>query len=331
MKIFSSQKYVICPLIIGIWLLLPLAQSFAQQALFSKNQDGSSVYLDLSSLVKSYNGFQISLLFNNPPDKTSGAASWSTEYHVNCETEEWWRSKSTYFQMPMGNGAIVKTKSVLLAPMKLDMALDFTYEARLYQKFCGDYLEREKIHEKHKDRVYKVEENELPARDVKNRLDTGDKKKAVSKALLESLQLAAESKRKAAVKAALESLESAAANQRQSQGEDAPLKSAVTDKKVLTDVNRLSLHLAKCWDPPFLENEKIPLTSVFVSVDTDGSVLEARVLDQKRLKVDPHFSLTAKSALEAIFNCSPLPLRFNDYDRIKEFIFEFDKSFLAAN
>jgi len=85
--------------------------------------------------------------------------------------------------------------------------------------------------------------------------------------------------------------------------------------------------IASCWNLPAgvkeIENLSI---EVRVSVNSDGSVRKARVLDQARMLSDPDFRAAAESALQAIHNqrCNPLKLPPEKYEHWKTMTLTFN-------
>ena len=118
---------------------------------------------------------------------------------------------------------------------------------------------------------------------------------------------------------------------------------AALDKKIVTSTEEVNLsmseidilkhHVRQCWAPPFGANYDLKGTFIDLQIDTnrDGTVINVKILEEQKYRKSPIYRATADSARRAVFECSPLPLPKEKYDRWKKFIFEFDPSFASTN
>jgi hypothetical protein len=68
------------------------------------------------------------------------------------------------------------------------------------------------------------------------------------------------------------------------------------------------------------------VVEVRLSIDANGRVENATIVDSKRYNNDPDFRIAAECALRAVMDpeCSPLPLPLDKYKVWKDMIFEFN-------
>ena len=98
----------------------------------------------------------------------------------------------------------------------------------------------------------------------------------------------------------------------------------------LDDIGRIQQHVSRCWSAPVgADNTKVLIVDIFVRVNKDGSVIEARIDDMLRYGIDKTFRSFANRAQQAVVECSPLPIPPNKYDQLNEFIFAFDPRYLT--
>ena len=98
----------------------------------------------------------------------------------------------------------------------------------------------------------------------------------------------------------------------------------------LDDIGRIQQHVSRCWSAPVgADQSKVLIVDIFVRVNKDGSVKEARIDDILRYGIDKTFRSFANRAQQAVVECSPLPIPANKYDQMKEFIFAFDPRYLT--
>lgn len=108
-----------------------------------------------------------------------------------------------------------------------------------------------------------------------------------------------------------------------------PVENVVNRAQTLTisEVDLVRRQLERCWNVPAGARDAENLVvDVWVAVNPDGTVREARVLNQRRMASDPFFRAAAESARRAVLNpkCSPLKLPPEKYDEWKEMTIGFD-------
>jgi hypothetical protein len=98
----------------------------------------------------------------------------------------------------------------------------------------------------------------------------------------------------------------------------------------IDDIGRIQQHVSRCWSAPVgADNTKVLIVDIFVRVNKDGSVKEARINDMVRYGIDKTFRSFANRAQQAVVECSPLPIPADKYELMKEFIIGFDPRYLT--
>ncbi|MBI3441589.1 MAG: hypothetical protein HY052_07295 [Proteobacteria bacterium] len=96
-------------------------------------------------------------------------------------------------------------------------------------------------------------------------------------------------------------------------GQNAPLGARLT----MSEEDALRTQLERCWNVPFgakdVENMRV---DIFMVINKDRTLRDARILDQSRYNSDNFFRAAADSALRAVRNplCSPFNLPPDKYD-----------------
>jgi hypothetical protein len=93
------------------------------------------------------------------------------------------------------------------------------------------------------------------------------------------------------------------------------------------EINELISQLAQCWSPPILAKGTVDAAiDIDLTLNRDGTVAQAGVVDQVRYATDPVFRALADSELKAIHDpkCSPLALPLDKYDLWKSMTIHFD-------
>ncbi|MFM2130405.1 MAG: hypothetical protein RL477_1951 [Pseudomonadota bacterium] len=102
----------------------------------------------------------------------------------------------------------------------------------------------------------------------------------------------------------------------------APLDAVAT----MSEIDAIRHKIEQCWNIPAgaRDAEKL-VVSIRIWVNQDGTVRDARILDQGRMS-EPFFRTAAESALRAVLNprCSPLPIPPKKYDQFKEMVLDFN-------
>lgn len=102
----------------------------------------------------------------------------------------------------------------------------------------------------------------------------------------------------------------------------APLGSQIT----ASEVDLVREQIARCWNVPAGARDARDLVvEIRVSVEADGNVRQATIVDQARLAGDPFFRAAAESARRAFFNplCRPLHLPPEKYAIWKDLVVDF--------
>jgi hypothetical protein len=89
----------------------------------------------------------------------------------------------------------------------------------------------------------------------------------------------------------------------------------------------VKLQLEQCWSPPVGAREAVNLTPEFrVTMNPDGTVRAAQLLNGGDRTGDPFFQAAADSANRALLNphCQPLKLPPDKYDQWQTFTITFD-------
>ena len=102
----------------------------------------------------------------------------------------------------------------------------------------------------------------------------------------------------------------------------APLGSQLT----ASELDMVRQQIARCWNVPAgARDAKDLVVEIRVTVDPDGTVRQATIVDQGRLGGDPFFRAAAESARRAFFNpqCRPLRLPAEKYAIWKDLVVDF--------
>ena len=98
----------------------------------------------------------------------------------------------------------------------------------------------------------------------------------------------------------------------------------------VSEFDKLKGHIASFWNPPAGSAGASKLkVDVSVKLNSDGSVIEASVVDVARYNKDRIYRSAANAAMRAVLDASPLPLPEKKYELWKEFIFGFDPRFIS--
>jgi hypothetical protein len=96
-----------------------------------------------------------------------------------------------------------------------------------------------------------------------------------------------------------------------------------------TDIDLLNRHMRRFWNMPSGHKKAHNIVvEVELVIRKDGTVEQAKIVDQKRLRTDQEFRIAAECSLRAVLDpeCSPLPLPEHKYEQWKHMIFVFDPS-----
>lgn len=105
----------------------------------------------------------------------------------------------------------------------------------------------------------------------------------------------------------------------------------IAEQASITEIERLKQSIRQqiepCWSPPVgaAEAEDLAIT-IFIRVDREGFVREARVIDAPSMALNTYVQAAADAARRAVLNprCQPFELPIKRYDLWKEIRFNFD-------
>ena len=95
----------------------------------------------------------------------------------------------------------------------------------------------------------------------------------------------------------------------------------------ISEIDLVRQQIRECWNLPAGAKEAENLSiEIKMAMNPDGTVRQARILDQNRLQSDPFFRAAAESALRAVLNphCNPLKLPPEKYQLWQNMILIFD-------
>ena len=98
-----------------------------------------------------------------------------------------------------------------------------------------------------------------------------------------------------------------------------------------TDINRLQNHIGKCWDMSIGAGEVKTIIPLKISMNADGTIKSIEIVDNSLYTKDTFYRATADSARRAVLDCSPLPIPKNKSKLFRNFILDFDTSFIYSN
>ncbi|MDA0306546.1 MAG: energy transducer TonB [Proteobacteria bacterium] len=97
----------------------------------------------------------------------------------------------------------------------------------------------------------------------------------------------------------------------------------------ISEIDLVRQQIRGCWNLPAGAKEAQDLSiEIRMVMNSDGTVRQARILNQNRLQSDPFFRAAAESALRAVLNprCNPLKLPPEKYQQWQNMILIFDPS-----
>lgn len=95
----------------------------------------------------------------------------------------------------------------------------------------------------------------------------------------------------------------------------------------ISEIDLVRQQVRECWSLPAGAREAEDLSiEIKMAMNPDGTVRQARILDQGRLQTDPFFRAAAESALRAVLNprCNPLKLPPEKYQQWQNMTLIFD-------
>ncbi len=97
----------------------------------------------------------------------------------------------------------------------------------------------------------------------------------------------------------------------------------------ISEIDLVRQQIRECWNLPAGAKEAQDLSiEIRMVMNSDGTVRQARILNQNRLQSDPFFRAAAESALRAVLNprCNPLKLPPEKYQQWQNMTLIFDPS-----
>jgi len=97
----------------------------------------------------------------------------------------------------------------------------------------------------------------------------------------------------------------------------------------ISEIDLVRQQIRECWSLPAGAKEAQDLSiEIRMVMNSDGTVRQARIMDQIRLRSDPFFRAAAESALRAVLNprCNPLKLPPEKYQQWQNMTLIFDPS-----
>lgn len=96
----------------------------------------------------------------------------------------------------------------------------------------------------------------------------------------------------------------------------------------ISEMDAVRKQIEGCWNlPAGAKNPQDLIVQVWVSLNPDGSLIQAKVIDSTgRANVDPYYRAAAEAALRALMNprCTPLKLPADKYEQWKTMTINFD-------
>lgn len=103
--------------------------------------------------------------------------------------------------------------------------------------------------------------------------------------------------------------------------------SSLDSKMTISEIDAVKRQIERCWNVPAgAKDAKNLVVDIHVLLNPDGSVREARIVDQARMQSDSFFQAAADSARRAIYLCQPLRLPPEKYSLWQEMTLSFNPS-----
>ncbi|MHA1113529.1 MAG: cell envelope integrity protein TolA [Alphaproteobacteria bacterium] len=101
----------------------------------------------------------------------------------------------------------------------------------------------------------------------------------------------------------------------------------IGQRLTISELDAIRRQIEACWNVPAgARDAKNLIVDIWVAVNPDGSVRQARVVEASRMSTDPFFRSAAESAIRAVLNprCNPLKLPPEKYEQWKTFTLSFN-------
>ena len=105
------------------------------------------------------------------------------------------------------------------------------------------------------------------------------------------------------------------------------VRTDVGPELTISEIDLVRQQIHRCWNlPAGAKDAHTMLISIRISMNPDGTVRTARILDQSRMSSNPFYRAMAESALRAVSNpiCQPFKLPPEKFDRWKNMKLNFD-------
>jgi hypothetical protein len=99
---------------------------------------------------------------------------------------------------------------------------------------------------------------------------------------------------------------------------------AVSDRATMTELDAIRTHIEGCWRvDPGKEGIENLSAEIRVSINQDGSVSSAQIVDMARYFADTQFRTFANSARISVLACKGIPITPAHYNELKEMTLNF--------
>jgi len=106
-----------------------------------------------------------------------------------------------------------------------------------------------------------------------------------------------------------------------------PPPTSLDNRMTMSEIDAVRQQIERCWNVPAgAKDAKDLVVDIHVTLNPDGSVRAARIVDQARLGRDSFFRAAAESAYRAIFQCQPLHLPPDKYSLWQDMTLSFNPS-----
>ena len=99
-------------------------------------------------------------------------------------------------------------------------------------------------------------------------------------------------------------------------------------KLSITDINKIQNHVKKYWNVSYAASEVKMVITLRISTNSDGSIKSVNIYNKALYQKNKFYRATADTARRAVLDSSPLPLPKGKEKKFKNFLFDFDPSFI---
>ncbi|HLI13583.1 MAG TPA: energy transducer TonB [Alphaproteobacteria bacterium] len=102
---------------------------------------------------------------------------------------------------------------------------------------------------------------------------------------------------------------------------------SLDNKMTISEIDAVRRQIERCWNVPAgAKDAKNLIIEIHVTMNPDGTVRQASIVDQARMGSDTFFRAAAESAYRAIYLCQPLKLPPEKYSVWQDMTLRFDPS-----